>query len=132
MRCVVLHRAGDDVSRFQFGRDSLRRELRSAVPPDGRSGDYPKSGGHHASKLRDYLLRQSPAQIRLCRVSVQVIERQNGDQRRVARCAEDEPPGGQQRATPADRRAGGDAIRGVKPADLSRRMVRVAGRGRFG
>ena len=96
MRWVVLHAADDDVSRLQFGRNLLRRELRSSVSPHGRAGDYPESGGHCASKLRDYLLRQASAQIRLCRVSVQVVEWQNGDKREVTGCADHEPPGGQQ------------------------------------
>ena len=96
MGCIVLHGAGEDVSGSQLGRDFLGCELRAAVPPDGRSGDYPEAGGRHASELGDHLLGKSPAQICLCRVSVQVVERQNGDERGVTRRAEGEPASGEQ------------------------------------
>ena len=79
-----------------------------AVPPDRRSGDYPESRGRHPTKLRDHLLCESPAEIRLCRISVQVVERQNGDERRVARRAQGEPR--RQSAAPENRRAGHEAV----------------------
>ena len=129
MRCVVLHRAGEDVSGSQIGRDFSRSGLRPAIPPDRRSGDHSESGGRHPSELRDHLLGESPAEIRLGGVSVQVIERQNGDERRVARRAQDEPAGNQQRQQTGEQ---GNEARDVRCGVSLRRRRRLRRGARFG
>ena len=93
---IVLYGAGEDVSGSSsdaiFGVRAASRRYR----PDGRAGDYTEAGGRHASELGDHLLGKSAAQICLGRVSVQVVERQNGDERGVTRRAEGEPASGEQ------------------------------------
>jgi hypothetical protein len=100
MRRVVFHRAGHHVPDPQVRTNLLRGGLRPAVSPNGRSGDHAESGGRHSSELRAHLRRVSPAQLGLRGVSVQIVERQNGDECGVARRSQNQPSGNQQRQQP--------------------------------
>jgi hypothetical protein len=73
--------------------------LRPAITPDRRAGDDAETSGSESTELGDDLLRQTPAEILLCGVSVQVLEREDGGQRGILRRPKDQPAGGEQNQT---------------------------------